>query len=237
MEKDTKKSSGGATLITIIILLILFGGCLFILNKQGYLSFDKKDTEIINNKNTKNKVNSNLDVNTNNATDSNSDVNTNNTIDSNSDDNKSNGNQENNTNYEKSIMSYGNDEEIDFLNSILGVWANFNGSYDDFCDGEVFGAFKSYYVNIDYYKLNSEGNRFLYTSLKKIDANKYEISMVQPFTSVEARGYTDKMVIDTSNIANKILKIDRFNEGNFRDFKYIGEPGTNVCEWYKNNNN
>ena len=61
MEKENKKSSGGAIVITAIILLVLFGGCLFILNKQGYLSFDKNDNEIISNQqDTNNTINNNV---------------------------------------------------------------------------------------------------------------------------------------------------------------------------------
>ena len=45
MEKDNKF---GVVLITATILVLLFGGILFIFNKQGYLSFSGKETKVIN---------------------------------------------------------------------------------------------------------------------------------------------------------------------------------------------
>jgi len=218
MEKESKKSSGGAILITAIILLVLFGGCLFILNKQGYLSFEKNDTEF--NSNTNNNLDNNTN-NTNNTSNSNQDNNTNNT---------SNSNQDNTNNNNNTIMSYGEDEEIDMLNSILGVWANIERSdADGMCYGMVFRAFEDYYINIVSSKLNSEPSRYLYISYKKIAKNKFELDLVQPFLSVEARGYTNKFIIDTSKINDKILIV-----GN-TEYKYVGEAGTDICDWYRNN--
>lgn len=45
MEKNNKFS---AVLITAIVLVLLFGGVLFIFNKQGYLSFSGNETKVIN---------------------------------------------------------------------------------------------------------------------------------------------------------------------------------------------
>ena len=51
MEKENKKSGATAIIITVIVLLLLFAVCLFVLSKQGYLSFDKSDNQIIDNGN------------------------------------------------------------------------------------------------------------------------------------------------------------------------------------------
>ncbi len=192
MEKDNRF---GAVLITVIVLL--FAGCLFVLNKQGYLSFKGNETRVNNDINN---IVKDTDI-----------------------------VENNDIRYEKTIMSYDDDEEIDMLNSILGVWANVDDGDGEWCNGTVFEVFKNLYVYVGHFRLNSEPNQFFYLSYKKIDSNKYELNLAQPFTGVEYRGWTTKCIIDLSKIKDNILIVED------TEYKYVGEPGTDVCKWYKDN--
>ncbi len=236
MEKDKNNNKWLPIILDTIILLILFAIILVVLNRKGYLSFNKNIDKFNDNYNgviDKKRNDSNID----------------NIVNNNKDDIETKNDENDNNSIVSTNMST---NEVFYLwNKIKGNWADVR--YDhDMCVGS------SLEINtfIKRAKFNSDGIVvWSITSFEKIGDNQYKINLISPVNlnnemSGDIVAYTSDIKIDISYLNNKILRV--IYDNGYTDYEYVGENKyTNsnhqyidggftqdkYCEWYNNKNN
>lgn len=236
MEKDKNNNKWLPIILDTIILLILFAIILVVLNKKGYLSFNKNIDKFNDNYNgviDKKRNDSNID----------------NIVNNNKDDIETKNDKNDNNSIVSTNMS--TNEVFNLWNKIKGNWADVR--YDhDMCVGS------SLEINtfIKRAKFNSDGIVvWSITSFEKIGDNQYKINLISPVNlnnemSGDIVAYTSDIKIDISYLNNKILRV--IYDNGYTDYEYVGENKyTNsnhqyidggftqdkYCEWYNNKNN
>ena len=236
MEKDKNNNKWLPIILDTIILLILFAIILVVLNKKGYLSFNKNIDKFNDNYNgviAKKRNDSNID----------------NIVNNNKDDIETKNDKNDNNSIVSTNMS--TNEVFNLWNKIKGNWADVR--YDhDMCVGS------SLEINtfIKRAKFNSDGIVvWSITSFEKIGDNQYKINLISPVNlnnemSGDIVAYTSDIKIDISYLNNKILRV--IYDNGYTDYEYVGENKyTNsnhqyidggftqdkYCEWYNNKNN
>lgn len=236
MEKDKNNNKWLPIILDTIILLILFAIILVVLNKKGYLSFNKNIDKFNDNYNgviDKKRNDSNID----------------NIVNNNKDDIETKNDENDNNSIVSTNMS--TNEVFNLWNKIKGNWADVR--YDhDMCVGS------SLEINtfIKRAKFNSDGIVvWSITSFEKIGDNQYKINLISPVNlnnemSGDIVAYTSDIKIDISYLNNKILRV--IYDNGYTDYEYVGENKyTNsnhqyidggftqdkYCEWYNNKNN
>ncbi len=236
MEKDKNNNKWLPIILDTIILLILFAIILVVLNRKGYLSFNKNIDKFNDNYNgviDKKRNDSNID----------------NIVNNNKDDIETKNDENDNNSIVSTNMS--TNEVFNLWNKIKGNWADVR--YDhDMCVGS------SLEINtfIKRAKFNSDGIVvWSITSFEKIGDNQYKINLISPVNlnnemSGDIVAYTSDIKIDISYLNNKILRV--IYDNGYTDYEYVGENKyTNsnhqyidggftqdkYCEWYNNKNN
>ena len=235
MEKNNKFS---AVLITAIVLVLLFGGVLFIFNKQGYLSFKKdKCVSEIGSNTKKDDCITKID----------------------DDNNKNNANLVTDIADDdfKSLWKKLTDDDFSFKNDIstteefyniwekaAGYWVNVDEkSYNgDWCNGSFLRLNNTNYDGITFGKFNSEYYFGNILSVEKIANNKYMFYMVIPSRLGYENAYFYNRVIDTSEVNKKVLKFAFCEDCDYDTYKYVAKDidfgnddmTTYFCKWYKN---
>ena len=236
MEKDKNNNKWLPIILDTIILLILFAIILVVLNRKGYLSFNKNIDKFNDNYNgviDKKRNDSNID----------------NIVNNNKDDIETKNDENDNNSIVSTNMS--TNEVFNLWNKIKGNWADVR--YDhDMCVGS------SLEINtfITRAKFNSDGIVvWSITSFEKIGDNQYKINLISPVNlnnemSGDIVAYTSDIKIDISYLNNKILRV--IYDNGYTDYEYVGENKyTNsnhqyidggftqdkYCEWYNNKNN